>query len=251
MIKALIIDDEEHGRLALEQLLTDYCPDVEILGLADSIQSGIQSIQSLKPDLVFLDISMPEGQGFEVLEATEDESFKTVFVTAHAEHAIRAFEYAAIHYLLKPVNIDHLRESVSRYKQIEPVDAEKISVFQKESSKEDNHFIMFKTLRSTEQFDIRRISHFRSDGKYSYLYDIDGNETFIAKPMREIENLLTVRPFYRVHRSYFIHMDQIASIKRRKSCVVTMKNGTEIEVAARRVAPFMKLIRERTNSFDS
>jgi len=115
-IKTLLIDDEISSQKILQHLLEKNVPDVEILGVAGSVKEGIDAVNTLKPDLVFLDISMPDGDGFEVLEKVEYRDFSVVFSTAYDEYAIRAFDVSALHYILKPVQAKDLIEAVNRYK---------------------------------------------------------------------------------------------------------------------------------------
>lgn len=104
MIRTLIIDDEMKSQATLHKLLEKYCTGIEIVGFAHNVKSGVESINELKPNLVFLDISMPDGDGFEVLQKVKNRDFAVVFTTAFNDYAIKAFQFSALHYLLKPIN---------------------------------------------------------------------------------------------------------------------------------------------------
>src|SRR5690349_7226968 len=115
MIRTVLIDDEEKSTRALSSLLKRYCPDVEIVGEAGSAQRAVEVLQEKKPDLVFIDILMPDGTGFEVIEKCPNHGFNIIFVTAFEEHALRAFRFSALDYLLKPVNFIELQSAVERF----------------------------------------------------------------------------------------------------------------------------------------
>jgi len=115
-IRTILVDDEKNSLIILERLLEKHAPEVEIVATAQSVEEGIETIDKHKPDLVFLDISMPDGDGFEVIDKTENNDYNVIFSTAYDQYAIRAFEVAALHYILKPVNPDDLKEAIERYK---------------------------------------------------------------------------------------------------------------------------------------
>lgn len=108
-IKSIIVDDEKHGRENLAGILNQYCPEIEIVGQADSVESGISLIKNNTPDLVFLDIRMPKADGFQLLEHFKDFHFEVIFVTAFDNYAIKAIRFSAVDYILKPININHLK----------------------------------------------------------------------------------------------------------------------------------------------
>lgn len=114
MLKALIIDDEQRSRELLKTLVTDYCPDVEVSGMADDVPSGVKAIHKLQPDIVFLDIEMPGYSGFQLLDFFEEVDFEIIFTTAYREYAFRAFQVSAIDYLLKPIEIEQLQKAVTK-----------------------------------------------------------------------------------------------------------------------------------------
>src|SRR5688572_24693790 len=114
MIKAIIIDDEPNSRNALSKMVQNYCPDVQVVASADSVATGISAIKEHKPDLVFLDIELPDNTGFELLASLEPIEFEVIFTTGHEEYAIKAFKTAAIDYLLKPIDIEELERAVEK-----------------------------------------------------------------------------------------------------------------------------------------
>jgi len=236
-INAVIIDDEIHDQLCLKQLLNDYCLNINIVGIGEDVKSGIAIINQTKPDLVFLDISMPDGEGFEVLEKTQEYDFKTIFVTAHNEYAIKAFEYSAIHYLLKPINVKHLITAVNRIEQIHKVDANAISRY-KQQQNSHSEKIVLQTARDKQMFDINEISHFESNGKYAFLYNTQGEKTFVSKSIRDLEQLLENQSFFRIHRSFFIRLREVLTVSTDKDYKVLMKNGYELPISVRRLPSF-------------
>lgn len=240
-INAVIIDDEVHGQLCLQQLLNDYCLNINIVGIGEDVKSGIEIINQTKPDLVFLDISMPDGEGFEVLEQTQHLNFKTIFVTAHNEYAIKAFEYSAIHYLLKPINIKHLINAVNRVERINKINIDTIN-FLKQQQNSHSEKIVLDTSRDKQVFSIDEISHFESNGKYAFLYDSQGEKTFISKSMRELEQLFQDHAFFRIHRSFFIQISEVVIVTTEKDYKVLMKNGYELPISVRKLSSFKNVL---------
>ena len=119
MLKAVIIDDEEMGREMLVHLLTEYCPQVEVVGVCDAIAPGIEMLKASQPDILFLDIKMPQGTGFDLLDRMSETDFEVIFTTAHADYAIKAFKVDAIDYLLKPIDPEELKAAVSKVEKLE------------------------------------------------------------------------------------------------------------------------------------
>ena len=201
--KALVVDDERLARMELIKLLEDY-PEIEIAGEADSVVSAVNMIKTLEPELIFLDIQMPGGSGFDLLPQI-DPAIRIVFVTAFDEYAIRAFEINALDYLLKPVYPDRLKKTIERVlSETEPVDRNIGLPF------DINDRIFLSSKSKIEFKKISEIIAIRSAGDYTEILDIDSVKSIILKSMKEWEDRLPSDQFIRIHRSSIINLNSVS-----------------------------------------
>lgn len=232
-IKAIIIDDEERARRLLSTTLIDHCEDVEVLAQCSNVPEGVLAISQHKPDVVFLDIEMPDYSGFELLGFFREVDFEIIFVTAYSQYAIQAFEVSAVDYILKPIRIDKLEaaldklrsriSSATMFDRLETLKAnlqgDKIA---KIAVPVSDGLIFVKT---------DNISHVEADGSYAKLWLVNGSNMLISKKLKYFEDLLKNQDnFYRVHRSHLVNMENIQKYNRHDSLVL-LENGTKIKVA--------------------
>ncbi|MBT4729798.1 MAG: response regulator [Bacteroidetes bacterium] len=167
-IKAILVDDEKNSLSTLQLLLDKYCPEVEVIGTAQNVADSIKIIDELKPELVFLDIAMPDGDGFEVLENVSHKLFQVIFTTAYDQYALRAFEYAALHYLLKPINFNDLQDAVARFTKVtdeSEFDDKLLKI--KDSLASQQNKIILPTMEGLNIIDIEDIIRCESDNNYT------------------------------------------------------------------------------------
>lgn len=247
MIRTVIVDDEDQGREALEVLLKQYCPQVKLLAAAPSVEEAIAIIHYEKPDLVFLDIEMPVGNGFDVLEHTRDLDFNVVFTTAYDHYAFKAFKFSAIDYLLKPIDIQELITAVSKVQERAPRWNKEI--FNTEVSKLLAGMISNKSKKIQvptadnrilflESADIIRL---KADGNYTHIYYKDGKTYMVAKTLKEYENTLGEDLFFRIHHAHLININYISAYHKGDS-MVTMTDGSNVVVSSRRKKEFLSKI---------
>lgn len=232
MLKAVIIDDESDSRQILASYLTKYCPDVKVCGFGESVATGLEAIKKYQPEIVFLDIEMPYGNGFDLLDKLDKVSFETVFVTAFDNYAIRALNQSAAYYLLKPVNIDELVKAVEK--------------IQGERTKEDystraqllvDNFnsgkqrIMLPTLEGFEIVNINSILYCEAADNFTKFYFETGPPLLICRTLKYFEDILAEHHFLRIHRSYLINPEFVVRYSKGKGGYVTMKNNQELEVS--------------------
>lgn len=242
MIKAFIVDDEKKGRESLQKLLEEYCNDVTVIGQADSVESAYQFINKQKPELVFLDIEMPQGSGFELLKRFEKINFKTIFVTAHQHYAIKAIKFSAVDYLLKPIDVDELVEAVRHagntashnhhlhytglLENLETSKAGKIAI----PVKDGVTFI--------NPFDIIRL---QADGTYTHIYTSTDKYT-ASRNIKEFEELLHELNFFRTHNSHLINLKHVKHFSRVDGYFAQMSDGASVEVSRRKKEQFLQLM---------
>ena len=218
MIKAVIIDDEQPAREVIANFLTEYCPDVEVVAKASSVSTGYNAIRRTSPDLVFLDIQMPDGKGFDLLNKFESIDFKIIFITAYSEYAIRAFRFSAIDYLLKPVKIDELIDAVDRVRKAgrSGLSAEIVSSLMnnlREGSAKQSTLI----IPNIKGFDVLRVPDIimcQADG-YCTNFHIAGQRKVVSsKNLKHFSELLIDQNFLRVHHSYLVNLDHVTGYTR-------------------------------------
>lgn len=241
---AIIVDDEKHCRDVLGLLLQKHCPTVNLLASCQDGQSAIDAIEMHHPDVVFLDIEMPGMSGFEVLEASSFTNFEVIFTTAYNEYAIKAIRHNALDYILKPIDKDELIQAVSRMQNVEPV---------KEVSRVDN-FVEYLTrqkmgdriaLPTSDGLQIlqsEEIWYCESEGGYTRFYLTNGKVSLISKTLKEVEDVLEVKGFCRVHHSYLINLRYVQKYVRGDGGEVIMANGKNIPVSRNKKQEFLNFL---------
>ncbi len=232
-IKALIIDDEERARRVLTNMINEFCPDIEIVGDCENVPQGVLEINRKKPDVVFLDIEMPDYSGFELLEFFRDVDFEIIFVTAYSKYAIQAFEVSAIDYILKPIQINQLEKAISKLKN----KLHLATMFDRLQTLKDNlksdkiQKIAIPVSDGLIFVKVDEISHIDADGSYSKIWFTAGSNILVCKKLKYFEELLdTTDYFYRVHRSHLVNIQYINKYSRHES-MITLDNNQNIKVA--------------------
>ncbi|SFT65482.1 two component transcriptional regulator, LytTR family [Lishizhenia tianjinensis] len=254
-LKALIVDDEDMARKNLVMLLEEFCPEIEVLGEAANKAEAKEKIEELKPDVLFLDIRMPSGsEGFELLEEIENRDFLVVFVTAFKDFAIRAFQANAIHYLLKPIDIDDLRSAVEKV-------AESAKLYKSTPEGMDTYYDTIKNLSNqihSNQFNNRlaishtkglkiveddTISYLEASGNCTTIYFTNGKRYLDTRTLKIYEEILNPDKFYRVHKSYIINLNELVEYLNEDGHTAVLKDGKHLPVARNRVSAFLKLLK--------
>ena len=244
-IKALIVDDEELARKNLEILLSDYCPIVEVIGTAANAREAKRFISTNHIDLLLLDIEMPNGSGFDLLESLEDEiNFKIIFITAYHEYALKAFKYSAVDYLLKPINPDELQEAISKVRPGEDHESKaKIETLIDNIQRKGEliNKIALPSMEGLQFVNLDDIIYCESLDNYTQFYLLDGRRIMVSKTIKYFEEALDESRFYRVHRSNIINLKYIDKYVKGEGGYVVMKQGQRIPVSRRRKDSFLHL----------
>ena len=246
MIKAIIIEDEKLSRETLRRLLEKYCPAVDIVAEADGYRKGLEEIRKHPPDVIFLDIQMPDGSGFRLLEELEVIDFEIIFTTAFDQFAIKAIKYSALDYLLKPIIPQDLTEAVLR---VEKKKAERDRKRNLETIAEDpekqnerNPKIVLSTSEMIHVISVEDIIRCESDNYYTYFYFVDGRKLLVSKTLKENEELLGQHDFIRPHKSHLVNIKYIKSYIRQDGGYILMSDGTRIPVSRRKKDKIMEII---------
>lgn len=235
-ITAVLIDDESNNLDNLNRLLTQYCPEVEVIGTAMDAATGKKLITSMHPGLVFLDIQMPGENGLQLLQQLTRHDFQLIFVTAYDQYGIQAVKFAAVDYLLKPINPRELQEAVrkailrhgerTRNAQLENL----LQLLQRQPHKEE-HRIALTTLKETRFLFTRQIIRCESDNNYCYFFLDNGEKLLVSKPIYEFEPLLKDYGFIRCHQSHLVNKQHIRSWVREDGGYLLLGNGDTIPVS--------------------
>lgn len=243
MIKTVIIEDEQKSREMLAGIIQKNCPQLQIVGLAKNVNDGVEVIKKENPDLVFLDISMPDGSGFDLLEKVQGHKFELIFATASDQHAIRAIKYSACDYLLKPIDIEGLKtavEKVAQKKNASP-NMENLNFLIQQLKKSDDSFqkITLPTGNAYEIVNIKDIIRCEADGSYTTFYLTDKRKLMISAGLKHYEELLPESEFIRVHHHHLINMNHVVRFLKEDGGYAVMSDGTKIEISRRKKDAFM------------
>ena len=244
-IRAIIIDDEAKSRKLLKNLLDSYCEDVDVVGEADSVRTGLAAIKDQNPDLVFLDILLKDENGFDILKKIDSINFEIIFTTAHNEYAIKAIRVSALDYLLKPLVIGELTQAVEKVrKKMEYNYADKTNeplrnfIENQRSLNKNVHKIGVPTLTGLDFIQIEDIILCKADGNYTHI-NLKNKDIVVTRTLKEFEELLSDYNFLRIHRSYLINLDHILKYNRTHQLPdvegdggsVTLSNNLEVPVS--------------------
>ena len=246
MLRAVVIDDIEKIRKENIAIIKSSCPSISIIGQADSVASGIKLIQQLAPDLVFLDVEMADGTGFDLLQKLSPISFKVIFITGYEDFAIRAFRFSAIDYLLKPLDRQELMEAVKKAEDSlgkEVFDMKLHNLFSNLERPKNLQKLILKTSDKIYSINIQDIVNCESDKNYTTFYFINAPKLVVSTNLKEYETLLTPHNFFRTHKSHLINMAYFDHfIKSEGGNTIVMKNKSAIPLSVRKKEEFMLLL---------
>ncbi|MBN2891060.1 MAG: response regulator transcription factor [Bacteroidales bacterium] len=238
MYRAVIIDDEKNAQSALKKILEEFCDDIIVVDLANNVRSGVELINKVQPQMVFLDIEMPDGTGFDLLEKIKFRDFSLIFCTGHNDFAIKAFKYNAIDYVLKPPDIEDIIAAVDKAKENLNLQQKDVAVkhllsFYQNADKK-NEKIILKTASDIYVVQIQDIYHCESDGSYTVFYTNDNKKITVSKNLKEYESILNSHNFIRIHQSHLINLEYVERLHKADGGYIVMKNGSEIPVSTRK-----------------
>lgn len=232
-LKALIADDESAARETLRNYIQRYCPEVEIAAEARDVPEAIRLIREHKPELLFLDVEMPFGNAFDVLDQTADIGYETIFVTAFSEYAIQALNFSAAYYILKPVSIDELVRAVGRVQEniVNRDGINRSAILAQNLKTPENKKLVLPTSNGFEVIQVKDIIRLSGSGNYTDIYLTDGRKKVVSKVLKHFQDLLEGQGFIRVHKSHMVCMDHVQAYQRGRGGSLTMADGAEIEVS--------------------
>jgi len=247
MITCIIIDDERRSRETLKKIIDRFLSDkIEVVGMAESVKEGVFLIKENSPELVFLDIEMPNESGFKLFDYFDDIEFEVVFTTAYRQYAIDAFKYSAVDYLLKPINYLDLEEAIERVESKRKTSTKNVRVKtlvnNLKSGSDKFKKIALPTLDGFQLEEIDDIIYCEADENYTKLFINGGNSIMVTKTLKALEELLQNEIFFRIHKSYLVNLNYIKSYSKTDGYRVQLENGVMLDVATRRNEAFIKAL---------
>lgn len=243
-ITAVIVEDEVHSRETLKSFLKEFCPEVELLDMATNVEEGIQKISQLRPQLVFLDIELQTGTGFDVLQKVNHLDFHLIFTTAFEHYAIKAIKFSSIDYLLKPIDIDELVMAVQKaLKQAEQESRQNLFenlLINLGSGSKEAKKICLATSEGIEFIPTDQISHCEANGSYTDFFLTDGRKMMVSKNLKEYENMLSDMNFMRVHNSYLINLSEVKKFVKSEGGYIVMNGDQQVSISNSRREEFLK-----------
>jgi len=238
-MNTLIIDDNPNAQEFLEELLKIYCKDLQLLGKANNIVEGEKLIKTLQPELVFLDVEMPQGTGFELLQKLGNTNFKVIFTTAHEKYALKAIKYSALDYLLKPIDANELVEAVNKAKEekLTEVSQLQIKTLLKNLDAPPAHTqkIILRDKYGMQITAIQDIIHLEADNNYTKFFIQNQAPILVSKSLKEYEQLLPKEQFFRCHKSHLVNLEHLLRYDKKDDDILIMKNGNKVPISRRKL----------------
>lgn len=244
MKKALIIDDENRTRDLIAKMINSFGLDIEAIPAGENVQSGIKAIEEHQPDIVFLDIQMPDGTGFDLLKAVPNKNFEVIFITAHEEFAIKAIKFSALDYILKPVDPEELKNAVKNALKTmdDKRDERQFEALQNNISPQQKRRLVLKTQESVHVVDLDQIIRCESDRNYTSFYLTENRKILVSKTLKEFETLLIGYNFVRVQQSHLINLDYVDRYNKGNGGSVVMRDGSEVPLSPAKREIFFKIL---------
>lgn len=233
LVKAVIIDDEEDAVNFIHSILNEFCPDIEIAGTAHSVDEGVNTILKTKPEIVFLDVEMPNGTGFDLLERFNKIDFEIIFITAYNHYAIKAIKYSAVDYILKPINIEELVEAI-----------QKVVINRKSNIDKSNYDFLLQNLQSNtpkklaiptriglEYISTDDIVRIEADRSYSNVFLTENKKVMVSRNLVEFQELLITKNFFRCHNSHLVNLDHVKLYSRTDGGYLVMSDNSQVPIS--------------------
>lgn len=251
-MKAIIIEDEMNVRMGFKKMIETFVPSVQVIGEADCVKDGYELIQKSNFDVLFLDIKLPDGTGFDLLNKIDNRDFSVIFVTAYDDYAIDAFRVSATDYLMKPVSVDELKNAINSV-QIYPRDIQEAqkeiwNAARQESARKEkydtNQKIILKEAERVKLIPVRDVLYCKAEGSYTSFFLMDKTSITTSINLKEYERMLGSYGFYRVHHSYLVSLLHIKSIEKQDGTIL-LSNDIAVPLSLRKRGDLLKVISNR------
>ncbi len=234
MISIAVIDDETRARETIIDILGLSPVELSIVGEADSVNSAYELIVSKSPDLILLDINLPDGTGFDLMKKFDKILFKVVFITAHQEYALKAFKYSAVDYIMKPITAAELLGAVEKVQDGLSKEETALKLNTLLLNLEKLKKIVLKTAESIHIINVSQIIRCEADVNYTVFFLADGKKLLVSKPLKEFDELLTTAGFFRTHQSHLVNLEHISRYDKSDGGYLVMDNNVTVPVSVRK-----------------
>ena len=250
MQRVIIVEDEVRSREFLADILAEHCPSLQLVGTAGNVAEAVSAIQSHRPDLVFLDIELQTGTGFDVLEQISGDQPAVIFTTAYDHYAIKAIKFSAVDYLLKPIDVDELKAAVARTRGIEQRNSNQqtLEVLMhnlKQLRANENPTITLSVAEGIEFIQLRDIIRLEAAGAYTNFFLKGGKKMMVSKNLKEYEGMLGEHEFMRVHNSHIINLAEVKRMVKSDGGYAVMSDDAQVVISPKKKDDFVKLMMSR------
>lgn len=249
MPKAIIVEDELHSREFLKNLVTDYCPELDLVATASDVEEGVAAIKTHQPDIVFLDIEMQTGTGFDLLQQFPAPEFDVIFTTAYDHYAIKAIKFSAIDYLLKPIGIEELQQAVKKVTDKKASNGSQAAlqmlIKNLQAPQKTEQSITLATSEGLEFVPLQQIIRIEASGPYSYFFLKNNRKIMVSKHLKEYEMLLSDHGFFRPHNSHIINIQEVKRMVRTDGGYAVMSDDSKIGISPKKKDEFMQQMAQR------
>jgi len=245
MLRTVIVEDEPNSREHLISLVTKFCKNVKIVGEAYDVKSGYEIITKSKPDLILLDIEMPDGTGFDLLHKFSSFKFEIIFTTAFAEYAVKAFQYSAVHYLLKPIDPEELMEAIQKTEEVlkrKSMETRLNALFHNMQNQVGGKKVVLSSGNNMFVINTSEIIMCRSDKNYTQFILEDGRDIKVSKTIKEYDQMLNDNGFFRVHRQYLVNTEHIKSFDKSNGGAIYLTGNLKVPISIRKKGMVMQLL---------
>ncbi|EDP69760.1 response regulator [Flavobacteriales bacterium ALC-1] len=245
-LRAVIVEDEKHSRESLKSLLHEFCINIEVVGLAANVNDAVETIKSKKPDVIFLDIELQTGTGFDILQQVSHLNFEVVFTTAFEQYAIKAVKFSSLDYLLKPIDIEELQNAVNKAQTIKNQDVYKKQLetlmLNLKQQKPQLNKICLATSDGFEFVEVKDILYCKAEGSYTTFILKNSEKLLVSKHLKEYENLLLEQNFMRVHNSFLINLKEVKKYIKSDGGYIIMSNDDTVSISRSKKDDFIKVM---------
>lgn len=249
MYKAIIVEDELYSRELLNQMIAIHCTDVQVMALAASVEEGVAAIKKHQPDIIFLDVEMQTGTGFDLLQQFPEPSFDVIFTTAYDHYAIKAIKFSALDYLLKPIDADELQQAVKKIaeKKNADISASALKALMQNLRKPagSSQTITLATSEGLEFIPLSEIIHIEANGPYSNFFLTGNRKIMVSRNLKEYENLLSEHQFLRIHNSHIINIKEVKRMIKTDGGYAVMSDGAQLIISPKKKEDFLRMMNSR------
>jgi len=251
MINCIIIDDERKARESFQKIIDRYFEDkIHVVSLCESVKEGVAAINKYNPDIVFLDIEMPNENGFKLFNYFDTFNFEVIFITAFNQYAVDAIKYSALDYLMKPVNYMDLNDAIKRYekREVEKSQRERVDVLLANMNVGNSikSKVALPTLDGYQMEKINNIMYCEAEQNYTKIYLLNGKYILVSKTLKLVEEILPNEVFFRIHKSHLLNLNYVERYTRADGHRVILDNGMQLDVAGRRIDEFVSALTKQS-----